>query len=127
MKSKIWIDINKDNQPVIKVKAELTEDVRDKLLVRFFDNLGEHSTALSVNFTNGLYIEDDCKSFEAEIYPVSETFVNDEVETKEKVDYEFLMKEARTKGFAEGVNFVNRKNHPNLFHDKIQSDRLVIQ
>lgn len=75
MKSKIWIDIDKDNQPVLKVKAELTEDLRDKLFMRFFDNLNEHYNHLTINFTNGIYEEDECKSFEAEIYPVKEILI----------------------------------------------------
>lgn len=40
MKSKITIDLDEDNQPVIKVDFQTSEDVRDKMIARFFEKLG---------------------------------------------------------------------------------------
>ena len=71
MKSKIWIDIDEQNAPVIRVKAELTEDVRDKLFMRFFEN---DCSSLAVRFSNGIYEGDgegQCKYFEAELLPIN--------------------------------------------------------
>src|ERR1700722_7338271 len=43
MKSKITIDFDLDNQPVIKIEYSASEDVRDKLVKKFLETFGGES------------------------------------------------------------------------------------
>jgi len=43
MKSKVTIDVDNDNQPVIKIEYSPSEDVRDKLVKRFLESFGGES------------------------------------------------------------------------------------
>lgn len=40
MKSRITIDVDEDNQPIIKIEYNESEDVRDKLVKRFMEKFG---------------------------------------------------------------------------------------
>jgi len=50
MKSKITIDLDEDNQPVIKISKQFSEDVRDKMVVRFLESFGFESTECKILF-----------------------------------------------------------------------------
>lgn len=43
MKSKITVDVDLDNQPVLKVEYAASEDVRDKLVKKFLETFGGES------------------------------------------------------------------------------------
>ncbi len=43
MKSKISIDVDYDNQPIIKIEYLPSEDVRDKLVKKFLETFGADS------------------------------------------------------------------------------------
>ena len=43
MKSKITIDVDYDNQPIIKIEYVASDDVRDKLVFKFINSLGYQS------------------------------------------------------------------------------------
>jgi len=43
MKSKICIDLDDDNQPIIKIRYENSEDVRDKMVKKFLETFGGDS------------------------------------------------------------------------------------
>lgn len=45
MKSKITVDVDYDNQPVIKIQYVDTEDIRDKLVKRFLESFGSSCVA----------------------------------------------------------------------------------
>lgn len=66
MKSRITIDIADDNQPVIRIEYQESEDVRDKLVKRFLETFGGESTFANFYYINVL--ERDCM---AEIRPLS--------------------------------------------------------
>jgi len=44
MKSRITIDVDSSNQPIIKIEYKESEDVRDKLVKRFLEGFGSEST-----------------------------------------------------------------------------------
>lgn len=52
MKSKITIDLDNDNQPVIKIDYQSSEDVRDKMVSRFFGALDFGSNWCTIEFTD---------------------------------------------------------------------------
>lgn len=41
MKSKITIDLDENNTPVVLIKYESSEDVRDKMVKRFLEKIGD--------------------------------------------------------------------------------------
>lgn len=43
MKSKITIDMDWDNQPIIKIEYQESDDVRDKMVKRFMETFGGSS------------------------------------------------------------------------------------
>jgi hypothetical protein len=47
MKSKVQFDIDQTGNPVVSMRVEVTDDVRDKLAKRFIEKLG-HDSALAV-------------------------------------------------------------------------------
>ena len=59
MKSKITIDVDQDNQPIIKVEYSESDDVRDKLVKRFIENFGHNSNSARVEwgFTKAPYTQ----------------------------------------------------------------------
>lgn len=50
MKSKITIDVDWDNQPIIKIEYEDSPDVRDKLVKRFMEGFAGESCWASFYF-----------------------------------------------------------------------------
>ncbi|HMF73452.1 MAG TPA: hypothetical protein VK616_18355 [Flavitalea sp.] len=53
MLSKISIDLDEDNSPVIKIEYKESPDVRDKMVKRFMENFGGESRWANVRFENG--------------------------------------------------------------------------
>lgn len=43
MKSRITLDVDHDNQPIIKIEYNPSDDVRDKLVKRFLETFGSES------------------------------------------------------------------------------------
>lgn len=54
MKSRITIDVDHDNQPIIKIEYSASEDVRDKLVKRFLETFGGDSKWAEFAFINGI-------------------------------------------------------------------------
>lgn len=52
MKSKILIDVDYDNQPIIRIEYQNSEDVRDKLVKRFLEAFGGQSMYASFYFVD---------------------------------------------------------------------------
>lgn len=52
MKSKITIDLDWDNQPIIKIEYNESDDVRDKMVKRFLETFGGDSCWALFNFAN---------------------------------------------------------------------------
>ncbi len=52
MKSKITIEIDHDNQPIIRINYEPSEDVRDGLVKRFLETFGGSSSYASFRFVD---------------------------------------------------------------------------
>lgn len=52
MKSRITIDVDYDNQPIIKIEYQESEDVRDKLVKRFMETFGGKSCYATFYFTS---------------------------------------------------------------------------
>lgn len=85
MVSKILIDVDENNEPVIKVEyfrdsTQPNDDVRDKLVKRFVEGFGHNSNLASVifednmiNFSNGFQ-----KRSTLIIRPLSNTIMNEE-------------------------------------------------
>lgn len=59
MKSRISIDVDHDNQPIIKIDYVPSEDVRDKLVKKFMETFSGHLWArfLYADFSNPDYIK----------------------------------------------------------------------
>lgn len=51
MKSRITIDVDYDNQPIIKIEYQESEDVRDKLVKRFMETFNSKSYFATFFFT----------------------------------------------------------------------------
>lgn len=66
MKSRITIDVDHDNQPIIKIEYSHSEDVRDKLVKKFLESFGSQST-----FANFFYTGVGDPNHEAKIRPIS--------------------------------------------------------
>lgn len=52
MKSRITIDVDFDNQPVLKIEYSPSEDVRDKLVKKFLESFGGDSRWAEFYFIN---------------------------------------------------------------------------
>jgi hypothetical protein len=50
MKSRISIDVDYDNQPIIKIEYSESEDVRDKLVKKFLESFGSDSCWARFNY-----------------------------------------------------------------------------
>lgn len=75
MKSRITIDVDTDNQPVIRIEYVDSEDVRDKLVKRFLQSFGGSSTwALFYYIVNDISI----------IRPIPPSELNKEVDSIKK-------------------------------------------
>lgn len=61
MLSKLTIDLDEDNQPIIRVKYRKSEDVRDTMVKRFIETLGYQSMYARIIFetpSHTIYDED---------------------------------------------------------------------
>lgn len=67
MKSRITIDVDYSNQPVIRIEWVQSEDVRDKLVKRFLEAFGSQSTFASFYYINS----SGSNNSTAEIVPIS--------------------------------------------------------
>lgn len=56
MRSRITIDLDQDNQPIIKIDYLASEDVRDKMVKRFLESFGGSCEAV-FRFENPIGIE----------------------------------------------------------------------
>ncbi len=54
MKSRITIDVDYDNQPIIKIEYQHSEDVRDKLVKRFMESFGTQSYFATFFYENSV-------------------------------------------------------------------------
>lgn len=54
MKSRISIDMDWDNQPIIKIEYNESEDVRDKMVKRFMETFGGESYFATFFFDNSI-------------------------------------------------------------------------
>lgn len=52
MLSRISIDVDGDNQPIIKIEYKPSDDVRDKLVKKFMETFGSQSTFATFFFYN---------------------------------------------------------------------------
>lgn len=59
MKSRISIDVDSDNQPIIKIEYSNSEDVRDKLVKRFLEGFGSESITASFHYENPAVYDPD--------------------------------------------------------------------
>lgn len=50
MRSRITIDLDEANQPVIKIQYVESDDLRDKIVKRFLEKLGHESRWCEINF-----------------------------------------------------------------------------
>lgn len=53
MKSRITIDLDWDNQPIIKIEYSPSEDVRDKMVKKFLETFGGSSMWAQFSYTWG--------------------------------------------------------------------------
>lgn len=56
MKSKIRIEIDHDNQPIIRINYVSTDDVRDKLVKKFLESFGSQSCWAKFHFNNETHV-----------------------------------------------------------------------
>lgn len=52
MLSRISIDVDGDNQPIIKIEYKPSDDVRDKLVKKFMETFGGQSVFATFHFQN---------------------------------------------------------------------------
>ena len=50
MQSRISIDVDQDNQPIIKIEYKESSDVRDKLVKKFLETFGTESSWSTMKF-----------------------------------------------------------------------------
>lgn len=76
MKSRITIDVDYENQPIIKIEYLESEDVRDKLVKRFLESFGYDSIYCTHNFMDRLEPNNNNKeSWIKPVKPDSELFI----------------------------------------------------
>lgn len=78
MKSKIIIDIDYDNQPIIRINYEESEDVRDGLVKRFLETFGHESSYASFRF---VYNGDNSLNAYARLRPIKPEDMGDVAKT----------------------------------------------
>jgi hypothetical protein len=67
MKSKITIDLDIDNQPIVKIDFQPSDDVRDKMVKRFLETFGHSSVWCRWEYQN--QVEDGSTSILRPISP----------------------------------------------------------
>lgn len=70
MKSRIWVDIDHQNKPVIKIRYINSEDVRDKIVKRFLESFGG-SSCWATFYYDAPGIHSDSINSEATITPIN--------------------------------------------------------
>lgn len=60
MKSRIHIDVDEDNQPIITINYVASEDVKDKLVKKFMETFGSQSSWAEFKFTSAVD-NSDCR------------------------------------------------------------------
>lgn len=70
MKSRITIDVNEHNQPIIKIEWNDSEDVRDKLVKRYLEKFGTDSHIAKFQYENW-FVENTPANRLASITPLS--------------------------------------------------------
>lgn len=70
MKSKITIDMDWDNQPIIKIEYNESEDVRDKMVKRFMETFGSDSYFATFFFDNTISEMTERANRKAQIRPL---------------------------------------------------------
>jgi hypothetical protein len=75
MKSRITIDLDYDNQPIITIEYQASEDVRDKMVGRFLGQFGGDSSWAHFNFES----HGDKGNSVAKIRPISAYNLPEEV------------------------------------------------
>lgn len=70
MKSKISIDVDWDNQPIIKIEYEDSPDVRDKLVKRFMETFAGESCWATFYFDQGVTEMMDKVNRKAKVRPI---------------------------------------------------------
>lgn len=68
MESRISIDLDTDNQPIIKIDYKPSDDVRDKMVKRFMETFGGNSVFATFYFQNSAH---DQSNHVAVIRPLS--------------------------------------------------------
>lgn len=59
MKSKLTIDLAEDNQPIIRIEYNPSEDVRDKMVKRFLETFGGASCWARFQYIDWAYAPDN--------------------------------------------------------------------
>lgn len=54
MRSRITIDVDYDNQPVIKIEYQHSDDVRDRLVKKFMESFGSQSYLATFFYDNSV-------------------------------------------------------------------------
>lgn len=74
MESRISIDMDWDNQPIIRIDYKPSEDVRDKMVKRFMDTFGSESYLATFHYSN---TPSDQTNSQARIRPIPITEIPD--------------------------------------------------
>lgn len=93
MKSKISIDVDFDNQPIIKIEYEESPDVRDTLVKKFLETFEGDSRWAQFLFRNGPYSKVVNKIAEIRPIPPKELKFHHEAAKEVSDKYEDLLKE----------------------------------
>lgn len=88
MKSRITIDVDIDNQPIIKIEYSASEDVRDKLVKKFMETFGGDSRWAEFYFLNNTVISENSIYGQANstaiVRPIS---IHGMIEQKKSINY----------------------------------------
>ena len=76
MKSKITIDMDWDNQPVIRIEYNESEDVRDKMVKRFMETFGGKSCWATFFFNNSISDMTERLNRKAQLRPLKPSELN---------------------------------------------------
>lgn len=96
MKSKITIDVDWDNQPIIRIEHEDSPDVRDKLVKRFLETFAGDSCWATFYYDQGVTEMMEKANRNAKIRPIEPWKLHEHVDImKETVDREKERSETR--------------------------------
>lgn len=111
MKSRITIDVDFDNQPILRIEYCESEDVRDKLVKRFLETFAGDSCYALFNYMNSegrMDSESDTRTTVAHVRPIKPENLKSEGENMIRMHEEFnelnkSLTEARFKKVKEQV------------------------